>query len=50
MKWLDGEDFAKLLNTFIKPLLVKGAPSVIQDLKEFYNNSQKVDIIQKTLL
>jgi hypothetical protein len=45
MKWLDGDDFAKLLKTFIRPLLIKGAPSVIQDLKEFYSDAGKVEII-----
>jgi tetratricopeptide (TPR) repeat protein len=50
MKWLDGEEFSQNLNKFIKPLLIKGAPSVIQDLKEFYCDAQKVAAIEKLLL
>lgn len=34
----------------MKPLLVKGAPSVIQDLKEFYSNEEKIQAIEKLLL
>jgi len=49
MKWLDGEEFSQNLNKFIKPLLIKGAPSVIQDLKEFYGNAEKVALIEKLL-
>lgn len=50
LKWLEGEDFASLLKIFMKPLLVKGAPSVIQDLKEFYSNEEKIQAIEKLLL
>lgn len=50
MKWLEGDDFAKLLIQFVKPLLIKGAPSVIQDLKEFYSDSAKVEQIESLLM
>ena len=50
MKWLEGEDFSNLLAKFIKPLLIKGAPSVIQDLKEFYTNQAKTLAIERLLL
>lgn len=50
MKWLDGEDFSSRLNTFILPLLRKGVPSVVQDLKEFYTNEAKIDLIEKQLM
>jgi hypothetical protein len=36
MKFLDGPDFTTLLSQYIKPMLIKGAPAVIQDLQEFY--------------
>lgn len=50
MKWLEGDEFSLHLNKFIKPLLIKGAPSVIQDLKEFYSDEQKTAAIEKLLL
>jgi tetratricopeptide (TPR) repeat protein len=49
MKWLDGKDFSQHLNKFVKPLLIKGAPSVIQDLKEFYGDELKIAMIEKLL-
>lgn len=42
MKWVEGDNFATLLKQFVKPLLIKGVPSVIQSLKEFYSNKEKV--------
>lgn len=50
LKWLQGDDFAKSLKTFVTPLLIKGAPSVINDLKEFYTDDNKVQIIESYLL
>lgn len=50
MKWIEGAEFDKALNIWMKPLLVKGAPSVIQDLKEFYSNPDKVKSIETLLL
>lgn len=50
MKFIDGAEFDKYLAVWMKPLLIKGAPSVIQDLKEFYNDSPKVQAIEKLLL
>ncbi len=42
LKWLQGDDFATSLKRFVNPLLIKGAPSVIKDLKEFYTDDNKV--------
>ena len=50
MKWIDGDDFSNFLGQYVKPLLIKGAPSVIQDLKEFYNDTEKVQRIEALLL
>lgn len=50
MKWLEGKDFDECLNKWMKPLLIKGAPSVIQDLKEFYTDSEKIKSIEKLLM
>lgn len=49
LKFLDGDDFTKILDDYIRPLLIKGAPAVLQDLKEFYNDSAKVQAIEKLL-
>jgi hypothetical protein len=46
MKFVSGDDFSRLLKLFVNPLLIKGVPSVIQDLKEFYTDSQKTLIIE----
>jgi len=50
MKFLEGEDFAAILRRYVKGLLVKGAPSVMQDLREFYDDAAKVAIIESLLL
>lgn len=36
LRYLHGVDFSELLDKYIRPLLVKGVPSVIQEIKEFY--------------
>jgi peptide alpha-N-acetyltransferase len=38
------------LHFFVKTLLIKGAPSVMTDLKELYRDSEKVKIIEEMLL
>jgi len=42
LTFLKGKHFEDYLDEFVKPLLIKGVPSVIQDLKELYNNQTKV--------
>lgn len=42
LTFLTGKHFEDYLDEFVKPLLIKGVPSVIQDLKELYNNQTKV--------
>lgn len=37
LRYLHGENFAEFLNKYFRPLLIKGVPSVIQEIKEFYN-------------
>jgi len=49
MKWVEGDDFKTLLKQFIRPLLIKGVPSVIQAMKEFYADDAKIAIIQEVL-
>lgn len=50
IKWIDGDDFSNFLSQYVKPLLIKGAPSVIQDLKEFYTDKEKVQKVEALLL
>lgn len=46
LRYLDGTDFTEFLNKYIRPLLVKGVPSVIQEIKEFYRQPAKVALIE----
>lgn len=50
MKFLDGEDFAAILKRYVRGLLVKGAPAIMQDLREFYEDAAKVKAIEDLLL
>ena len=50
MKFLDGEDFAAILRRYVRGLLVKGAPAIMQDLREFYEDNAKVATIESLLL
>jgi N-alpha-acetyltransferase 15/16, NatA auxiliary subunit len=50
MKFLDGEDFAAILKRYVRGLLVKGAPAIMQDLREFYEDAEKVIAIEDLLL
>lgn len=49
LTFLTGKNFEEYLEAFIKPLLIKGVPSVIQDLKELYSNKTKVESIESLL-
>ena len=50
LRHLEGDDFAELLKMYMKPLLLKGAPSVMSDLKEFYGHPAKRQMIGEQLL
>ncbi len=45
-----GPAFAERLAKYVRPLLVKGAPAVIQDLRELYSDSGKSEAIEALLL
>ena len=49
MKWVEGDEFNQLLKQFVRPLLIKGVPSVMNNLKEFYTNDVKIAQIQELL-
>jgi hypothetical protein len=50
MKISRGDAFKNYLHFFVKALLIKGAPSVMTDLKELYADKEKVQIIEEMLL
>ena len=51
IRLLSGEKFKTKLWQYIRPLVVKGAPAVIVDLKEdIYRDSSKVQILEELLL
>ena len=49
LKYLSGGKFVEYLRLYVKPLLIKGAPSVMTDLKEFYVDVTKRQQIQDLL-
>ena len=50
LRHLEGKHFAEFLPKYLRPLLIKGVPSVIQEIKEFYKNPSKVKLIEDQLL
>lgn len=45
-----GEEFkAKLIN-YLRPLIIKGVPSIINDMRSLYSNKGKVEILGNLLL
>ena len=36
IRYLQGDDFSEFLARYTRPLLIKGVPSMMRDLKEFY--------------
>ena len=49
MKYLHGDKFAEYLRLYVKPLLIKGVPSIMTDLQEFYVDVTKRQQIQDLL-
>ena len=45
-----GEDFKNYMTKYIRPLIVKGVPSVINDMKTLYKDQAKAKIIGDILL
>lgn len=50
MKWLTGDYFVTLLDAYVRPLLIKGAPAVMQDLRELYVDQTKIKQIEDLLM
>lgn len=47
LRYLQGADFEALLPRYMRPLLEKGVPSVMNDLRELYSNPDKVKMIER---
>ena len=50
LKLIHGERFKAKLMEYAKPLVIKGVPQMLKELKEFYKDSDKVAIIESMLL
>ncbi len=50
MKFLQGQDFVQLMKRYAKSMLVKGAPALMQDMREFYEDQDKVKQIEDVLI
>ena len=49
LRYFHGASFTEYLEQYLRPLLIKGVPSMMQDLREFYDDSEKVEIIGRFL-
>lgn len=49
LKFLTGQLFLSKLKQYSKPLIVKGVPPLIKDLKELYSDKEKVKLIEELL-
>jgi N-alpha-acetyltransferase 15/16, NatA auxiliary subunit len=45
LKYLSGEVFQAKLLSYAKPLIIKGAPAMLEDLRDLYKDHEKVQII-----
>ncbi|KAL6582847.1 N-alpha-acetyltransferase 16, NatA auxiliary subunit [Orobanche minor] len=50
LDFLQGDEFRKALDIYIRPLLHERVPSVFSDLRSLYEHPDKVDIIDKVIL
>jgi tetratricopeptide (TPR) repeat protein len=49
IRHLQGEVFSETLRRYTRPMIIKGVPSMLQDLRELYTNSDKVERIYNVL-
>lgn len=45
LRYLHGPSFTEYLEKYVRPMLIKGVPSVMMDLREFYVVPEKVEQI-----
>lgn len=50
LKLLSGDRFKNKLWKYAKPLIVKGVPPLIVDLKDLYRDHEKFKVIEEVLL
>lgn len=50
LDFLDGEKFQKAVESYIRPFLTKGVPSLFSDLSPLYNHAGKEDILERVIL
>lgn len=49
LRYLHGAHFVDYLERYMRPLIIKGVPSLMMDLREFYTNPEKVEQIGQYL-
>ena len=49
LRYLTGDSFSEYLETYMRPLMIKGVPSLMMDMREFYNQPDKVQRIDAFL-
>jgi peptide alpha-N-acetyltransferase len=50
LDFLNGEKFREAANSYMKPLLTKGVPSLFSDLSRLYDHHGKADILEQLVL
>lgn len=50
LNFLENEDFRKAADSYIRPFLTKGVPSLFSDLRPLYDHPGKADILQELIL
>ncbi|XP_027125429.1 N-terminal acetyltransferase A complex auxiliary subunit NAA15 [Coffea arabica] len=50
LDFLEGEKFQKAVESYIRPLLTKGVPSLFSDLSPLYDHPGKADILEHVVL
>ncbi|TKY48130.1 N-alpha-acetyltransferase 15, NatA auxiliary subunit [Spatholobus suberectus] len=50
LDFLQGDKFREAADSYIRPLLTKGVPSLFSDLSSLYNQPGKADILEQTIL
>lgn len=50
LNYLHGQAFKEKLVEYAKPLIIKGVPPMLVDLKMLYNDTEKVKIIEEMIL
>ena len=50
LDFLENEDFRKVADSYIKPFLTKGVPSLFSDLRPLYDHPGKAEILEELVL